>query len=282
MNGEAPSGPVVAASNVTLSGAGFGQSPRYDFATRCRAAADAGLAGIGLHLDDPVFVEGRAGLDHVAEVLDATGVQLVEIELLTGWARGVPDADRVDLLVALGSRFGPHHVTAVEFESQPIDVRLAASTLRPIAERFAEQDVIVAVEPFPWSGLRDVDVLLALLDEVAMSSVGAMVDVWHLSHCAAASRVDDVLDRAVAVQLNDGERAQGDLLTAARTSRLLPGEGTLGVHDLIAGLRRRGFEGPWCVEASDPTIRAAGIDATAARVVASAKAALKRTSPPSR
>lgn len=275
MSGAA-SGPVVAASNVTLSGAGFGQPPRFDFATRCRAAADAGLVGIGLHLDDPVLAAGQAGLEDVAEVLDATGIHLVEVELLTGWARGVPDAERVDLLVALAARFGPHHVTAVEFGSQPVDVRLAASTLRPIAERFAEQDVVVAVESFPWSGLRDVDVLLALLDQVAMSSVGAMVDVWHLSHCAAAGRVEDVLDRAVAVQLNDGEPARSDLLTAARASRLLPGEGTFGAHDLVARLRRRGFDGPWCVEASDPTIRAAGVDTTAARVFASASDVLRQ------
>jgi sugar phosphate isomerase/epimerase len=272
---SAPGDPVVAASNVTLSGAAFGEPPRYGFATRCRAGVEAGLAGIGLHLDDPVLAEGGAGLDHVAEVLDATGMHLVEIELLTGWARGVPDVDRVDLLVALASRFRPHHVTAAEFGTQPIDVGLAARSLRPIATRFADLDVTVAVESFPWSGLRDVDVLLALLDEVAMPSVGAMVDVWHLSHCAPASRVEDVLDRAVAVQLNDGEPAKGDLLTAARASRLLPGEGTFAVHDLIAGLRRRGFQGPWCVEASDPTIRAAAVDTTAARVVASARAALR-------
>lgn len=45
-------GHELVAGFFTLTGAGFGEEPRHAFTERCRAAAAAGFAGIGLHADD--------------------------------------------------------------------------------------------------------------------------------------------------------------------------------------------------------------------------------------
>ena len=83
----------LVASFFTLSGGGFGEPPRHAFAERCEAAAAAGFAGIGLHADDlPRTVAAGLDVGGMRAVLAGTGLRLVEIEFLGGWALDVDDA----------------------------------------------------------------------------------------------------------------------------------------------------------------------------------------------
>lgn len=266
--------PELTASHVTLSGAGFAQPPRFEFADRCRAAADAGFTAIGLHAADPVL---SGGVDDVRRALGESGLALGEIELLSGWARGPEsvDTDVVDVLVQLAREFSPHHVTAGEFGAEPVDVHLAGRTLRDLADRFGDQGTVVAVEQFPWSGLRSTATIAAVL-EACGPTAGAMIDVWHHRNSGATrADLDLMASRVVAVQLNDGSRVTEDYLTHARAARRLPGEGELDVVALVADLRAIGFDGPWCVEASDDAIRSDPLERTARRAHDAAAAVLQ-------
>lgn len=261
------------ASHVTLSGAGFAQSPRFDFAGRCRAAAAAGFDAVGLHASDPVLVDGA---DAVRRALDESGVRLGEIEFLAGWARGrdAMDPHVTDALVELARECSPHHVTAGEFGAEAIDVPLAARTLRELVDRFAEHGTLVAVEQFPWSGLRLTTTVAEVLDLVG-DGAGAMLDVWHHRNSGATrADLDLIRNRVIAVQLNDGALVNDDFLVHARADRRLPGDGDLDVAGLVGDLRAGGFDGAWCVEASDATLRSDSLQRAAERAHASASAVL--------
>src|SRR6476646_8325469 len=74
--------PKLTASYITLAGAGFTQPPRFTFRQRCEAASAAGVARIGIHLNDLKILEST----DVAEILSDNDLELGEIEFFGGWA----------------------------------------------------------------------------------------------------------------------------------------------------------------------------------------------------
>ena len=256
-----PDGPDLVASFFTLSGAGFGEPPRHTFEQRCEAAAAAGFRGIGLHADDLARISA-SGLDAAGmrAVLAGTGVRLVEIEFLGGWAFDVDEAALRATTVgveAVADALGGRHVSAGEFRPGWLDLDAAAARLAGLAERLAQRGLRVALEAFPWSALPDVDTAIELLRRAGSAHAGLMVDVWHFFNGGGEL---DALDRlpgagVVAVQLNDGPRVRTDFLQHARAARRLPGYGELDVIGLVQAVQATGFAGPWCVEVNTPVFR---------------------------
>ncbi|MFE2427476.1 sugar phosphate isomerase/epimerase family protein [Streptomyces sp. NPDC059373] len=269
----------LTASFVTLSGAGFAQPARVPFAERCRAAAAAGFTGIGLHTDDYRRMRAAGASDaSLRTLLDTEGLALREIEFLSGWATvGTRGADTLAAVGALGDAFRPHHVTAGEFGADDLDIVGAGARLRTICDDVAAHGLRVAVEAFPWSGLKDVATARAVVEASGAPNAGLMIDVWHFYNTRSALADLDGLppDRIVAVQLNDGRVVDGDFLTEARQGRLLPGDGELDVAGLLLGLHERGFRGPYCVEVNYPGYRDLPVDEMAAQAFTKASKALE-------
>jgi hypothetical protein len=93
--------PDPVASFFTLNGAGFGEPPRHTFTQRCEAAAATGFAGIGLHIEDLARTrEAGTNPGEMRAALRSSGLKLVEIEFVGGWALSTPasDADPPDPL----------------------------------------------------------------------------------------------------------------------------------------------------------------------------------------
>ncbi|MGW3650512.1 sugar phosphate isomerase/epimerase family protein [Streptomyces sp. NPDC000878] len=267
----------LTASFVTLSGAGFAQPARVPFAERCRAAAAAGFTGIGLHTDDYLRMRAAGASDKSLRTLLATdGLALREIEFLSGWA-AASVGGAGDGVAALGRAFRPHHVTAGEFGADELDIEAAGARLRTICDEVAAYGLRVAVEAFPWSGLKDVVTARAVVEASGASNAGLMIDVWHFYNTRSTLADLDGLspERIVAVQLNDGRVVDGDFLTEARQGRLLPGEGELDVQGLLLGLHERGFRGPYCVEVNYPGYRDLPVEEMAALSFTKASKALE-------
>jgi sugar phosphate isomerase/epimerase len=280
---DGPRGHELVASFFTLSGAGFGEPPRHAFVERCRAASAAGFTGIGLHVDDLARTVA-SGLDvaGMQAVLADTGLRVVEIEFLGGWAL---DADPAELertvsgIEAVADAFGGRHVSAGEFRGDAaLDLDAAAARLDVLARRLAGRGLRVAVEGFPWSVLAGETAVPELLRRVRAPNVGQLIDVWHFVHNGGTP--DSVAGPIAAVQLNDGPRVHGDFLRHARAARRLPGEGELDVVGLLRAVLRTGFTGPWCVEVNTPEFRALPVDEAARRAAAAASAALDEADAP--
>jgi sugar phosphate isomerase/epimerase len=275
----------LVASFFTLTGAGFGEPPRHSFAERCRAAAAAGFTGIGLHADDlPRTIAAGLDVAGMQAVLADTGLRVVEIEFLGGWALDT-DPDELEELVrrieAVADAFGGRHVSAGEFRGgAEIEVDAAAARLARLAARLAERGLQVAVEAFPWSALAGPTTVPELLRRAAAPNVGQLIDVWHFYNNGGDP--DTLVGPIAAVQLNDGPRVHEDFLVHARAARRLPGEGELDVAGLVRAVLRTGFTGPWCVEVNTPEFRALPLDEAAHRAADTASRALDAAGAPDR
>jgi sugar phosphate isomerase/epimerase len=275
--------PELVASFFTLTGSGFGEVPRHPFARRCHAAAEAGFTGVGLHADDlPRTVASGLDVDGMRAVLAETGLRVVEIEFLGGWALDTAGGDPggggdLSGIEAVADAFGGRHVSAGEFRGDGVlDLDAAAARLAGLARRLAARGLRVAVEPFPWSALPDVGTAVELLDRAATPDAGLMVDVWHFFNGGARPELLDRLPAGTvaAVQLNDGPLVREDFLRHARARRRLPGDGDLDVAGLVRAVLRTGFTGPWCVEVNTPEFRALPVEVAAARAADAARAVL--------
>jgi sugar phosphate isomerase/epimerase len=270
----------LVASFFTLAGSGFADPPRHGFAERCRAAADAGFAGIGLHAADlPRTVAAGLDADAMRAVLADTGLRLVEIEFLGGWAVDGPDLDLVAGIEAVADAFGGRHVSTGEFRPAPdggLDLDAAAARLSALADRLDRRGLLVALEAFPWSALPDAGTALELLRRAGAGNTGLMIDVWHFYNGGAEPELlaGCPAGTVAAVQLNDGPRVHEDFLRHARARRRLPGEGELDVTGLIRAVRDTGFDGPWCVEVNTPEHNAQPVAEAAKRAADAARSAL--------
>jgi sugar phosphate isomerase/epimerase len=276
-------GHALVASFFTLSGAGFGEAPRHSFVERCRAASAAGFTGIGMHVDDLARTVA-SGLDvaGMQAVLADSGLRVVEIEFLGGWALDVDPAElerTVSRIEAVADAFGGRHVSAGEFRGDTdLDLDAAATRLDMLARRLARHGLQVAVEGFPWSALAGGTAVPELLRRVQAPNVGQLIDVWHFFNNGGTP--ETVTEPVAAVQLNDGLRVHADYLRHARADRRLPGEGELDVVGLLRAVLRTGFTGPWCVEVNTPEFRAVPVDEAARRAATAASAALDAADAP--
>jgi sugar phosphate isomerase/epimerase len=273
----------LVASFFTLTGAGFGEQPRYSFVERCRAAAAAGFTGIGLHADDlPRTVASGLDVPGMQAVLADTGLRVVEIEFLGGWALATDPAEldrTVRRIEAVADAFGGRHVSAGEFRGGvPLDLEAAGRRLEELARRLAGRGLQVAVEAFPWSVLAGPATVPELLRQVQAPNLGQMVDVWHFFNNGGTP--DALTGPISAVQLNDGPRVHGDYLVHARAARRPPGEGELDVAGLLRAVLRNGFTGPWCVEVNTPEFRALPVGEAARRAAAATAAVLDAAGAP--
>lgn len=282
---DAADGYELVASFFTLTGAGFGEEPRYSFEQRCRAAAAAGFAGIGLHADDLPRSEA-AGLEvsEMRAVLAESGLRVVEIEFLGGWALDADPAGlkrTVDRIEAVADAFGGRHVSTGEFRGDAaLDLDAAAVRLDELALRLGRRGLQLAVEAFPWSALAGPATVPDLLRRVQAPNAGQMIDVWHFFNNGGDPKA--MVGPIAAVQLNDGPRVHEDFLVHARAARRLPGDGELDVTGLLRAVLDTGFTGPWCVEVNTPEFRALPVDVAAHRAAVAASAALDAAGAPRR
>jgi sugar phosphate isomerase/epimerase len=276
-------GHELVASFFTLTGAGFGEEPRHPFAERCQAAAAAGFTGIGLHADDlPRTIASGLDVAGMQAVLADTGLRVVEIEFLGGWALDADSAALEELVCrieAVADAFGGRHVSAGEFRGGvPLDLAAAAVRLDRLAGRLAERGLQVAVEAFPWSALAGHATVPELLRRAAAPNVGQLIDVWHFYNNGGDP--DSLTGPVAAVQLNDGPRVHEEFLIHARAARRLPGDGELDVAGVVRAVLRTGFTGPWCVEVNTPEFRVLPLDEAARRAADTAAAALDAAGAP--
>jgi 4-hydroxyphenylpyruvate dioxygenase len=226
-------------------------------------AAAAGFDGISLRpADVRRWVAGAPGRTPRAlrALLQAAGLRLTELDPVMAWyppsQAGQPSHEReteTRETLDLAADLGAPAVSALVAPDAVWDLPAASRALRTLAAEAAQRDLLIQLEPFSWSPLRDLTAasrLLAAADHPA--NAGLLVDTWHLARSGISSAVLDRIDvaRVFGVQVSDGAAvaSESDLAADNRGNRRWPGEGELQPGLRLRQLTRRGWRGPVGVE----------------------------------
>jgi sugar phosphate isomerase/epimerase len=243
------------------------------FADRVRAAAAAGFDGIGLRAEN--YRDAVAsGLDDdtMRTVAADAGVPVLEVEYLTGWGRNRDRAQRDNerTVLHMAHAFGVGHVNAGLLEQLPLDV--VTESFGRLCDR-AGPDLVVALEPMPYSGIRDLPTAWRVVRDAGRANGGLLVDVWHWARAGTtrAALAEVPPDRIVSLQLCDVREEPMEPLRAESLGyRLPPGRGHGDAVGLMRALRDHGVRPRVvAVEVISGDLVARGVD-IAARTAADA------------
>jgi sugar phosphate isomerase/epimerase len=228
------------------------------FEEKVIAAAAGGFGAITLWPHDYAGAQARGlGPAAMRRRLADHGVRVDGVDCLLDWLPGdqVPDIaafratedDLYAVIDAVGGRF----INVAQAFGSSVDVAQAGDLLAAICERAARRNLLVTLEPVPWSGIRSLGTARRILARAGASNLRLAIDVWGFFR--GGSRLEDLDDLSAMsfdnVQLNDGPAVAWSDLIAEASDRQLPGAGELPVASVIRALRAQGFTGPWGIEA---------------------------------
>jgi sugar phosphate isomerase/epimerase len=244
------------------------------FADRVRAAAAAGVDGIGLRAEN-YWAARESGIDDAAmtDLAERHGVAILEVEYITGWgtpgARDARQQDKERTVLHMGRTFGVRHVNTGLLEKLPLDI--VTEAFAALCDRAG--DLVVALEFMPYSGVPGLPTAWRVLEGAGRPNSALIVDVWHWVRAGTTAADLEAVpaDRICSVQLCDvREQPMHPLRAESLGHRLPPGKGFGDVAGVVRLLRERGVR-PWVVtvEVISDELVARGID-TAAKVAADA------------
>ena len=144
------------------------------------------------------------------------------------------------------------------------DLSALVDPLRRLADQAVEHGTRIAIEPMPFSRIASVPMGAELVSAAAHPAVGLVVDAWHVFR---AGTTLDELSAAVppgmvfGVELDDAaSEVFGTLFEDTVERRLLCGEGSFDLPELVDTLRDIGFTGPWGVEILSGSFRRLPVD----------------------
>jgi sugar phosphate isomerase/epimerase len=204
---------------------------------RCvEIAAEAGYDAVGLRVLGEV--PDRATIARVHRALTATGLTLLDLELVVLGADGLPGSGDARVL-DVARELAPAHLTVVSHATDPAR---SAVGLALVADALADTDVVPALEFLPASGVRSLADARDVLDRVAPRHAALLVDVLHVVRSGDDPQVVAAVAESLPyVQLCDAAARPADpsprgLLREAVTGRLLPGHGALPLAAFLRAL----------------------------------------------
>ena len=213
-------------------------------AGQIRAAAAAGWKSVGLRLNpllesDIRVVGDRAREAEVEALMAQSGMKLLEI----GVFPVTPDMDVAGLapLLAFCGKLGARFLVCPVEDG---DLPRRRETFARLCDLAAKYRLDALAEFNPYSGCKNLDAAVALVESVQRSNAGLVIDALHLSRSGGHPRdllkVDPELLRLLhfcdATAFTAGETCIDDLRRESRTARLLPGEGALWLRELLQAL----------------------------------------------
>jgi sugar phosphate isomerase/epimerase len=253
------------ASYWTIAGDVYPMAPNeispFPFEKRVEVAARAGYRGLGLLHVDLTAVSNRLGLLEMRRILDANGMQHVELEFLSDWyaqgpARAVSDMVRKDLLEAAGAlsarciKIAPS-IDETSLDDAAFDMPRMIESFAALSREAATYGASIALEIMPFSNIRTLSAALELVSTDPQPNGGLYLDIWHMARGGIDySEVAKIPQQFIkAVELDDADRdVVGTLWDDTRFYRRLCGEGALDIPAFLKATREAGYRGPYSVE----------------------------------
>jgi sugar phosphate isomerase/epimerase len=270
--------------------------PRFGgFDERVSAAAAAGMAGIGLYVDEYARLrddEGRPPAD-IRAVLDAHSIVIADVEVARGWwATTGPVRDESDRIEALAfemaDEFGVRYLQAIGPYDCPIEQ--AVDGFGRLCDRAASHGLLVGIEWLPYTNIATAADAQTIVRGCGRPNAGYCADIWH--HVRGANDVSMIAalepERVFAIQMNDGTLtpALDDYKPDCLSNRVPPGDGEFDCAGYIRTLLEMGVDAPISIEVCSAELwQAPAADAARAaadgmrRVLADVDATLDRQRP---
>lgn len=239
------------------------------FEKRVSVAAQAGYEGIGLTAEAYVdaLAEGFTDKD-LLQILAKYQISVAEVECIQGWAaneRTYEEKFKEQICFHMCRLFGVKQVNVALMENYPFD--RIAEKLKELCQR--AEELIVSVEPMPYSGIPDFASAKALVKKAQVNNARILLDAWHwfradqdLSELTAEDA-----ELIISIQLNDAYKrpyAPTVLREEAMHDRLAPGDGDIDLANFIAMIKNAGVNPSIIgIEVVSDKLLNEGIEATA-------------------
>ncbi|HEY3670920.1 MAG TPA: sugar phosphate isomerase/epimerase, partial [Acidimicrobiia bacterium] len=162
-------------------------------------------------------------------------------------------------------------INVVHATGVPTPITALADAFAVACERAAAQDLRLAIEFLPDTGIPDFATAAAIVREAGASNGSVLVDTWHFARGGGdfADLDDDAVALIGGVQLSDRTPDQDREPYVPRKGRKIPGAGALPLARLTTDVRRAHPELPIGVEVLSDEIDELGLDEGARRLAAS-------------
>lgn len=213
-------------------------------ARQITAAAGAGFDCVGLRLKpllatDAVTIGDQEAEGLVRLRLAETGLKVLEIGVVTIEA-GLQVAD-LEALMAFSQSIGARFLVCPVADPEEARRADALAALGAAAERFG---LVPLVEFNPYSACTSLAAARDMVVRAGHANFGLVIDAFHLSRsgghpddlAAVPPALLKLLHFCDATPLPAGPRSEAEIRAESRASRLLPGEGSLWLGDLLAAL----------------------------------------------
>jgi sugar phosphate isomerase/epimerase len=229
------------------------------------ASAAAGWNCVGLRLN-PLLPTDVAVVGHpereteVVTLMRETGLSLLEIGVFP--IKPDMNVEALEPVLAFAAKFGARFVVC---PVEDADEQRRLATFQRLCDRCARYRLDALIEFNPYSACGSLADALQIVHGAGRANAALVIDALHLSrsggHPDDLRAVDPSLLKLVhfcdATPFTPGTKSVDELRRESRTARLLPGEGALPLHELLAVLPP---DCPISVEA--PSARLAGLSAT--------------------
>lgn len=199
-------------------------------------AADAGFPSVGIWFDASTWTDAVA--DDVRARAERRGLIILDIEPIMLVPEGSSASDNGEAIVDAAMRIGARNILVASRDSD--DARVAAR-LRVLAERLDGTDIRLVLEFLPILGVRTLPQALSIVQTANRPRLGVLVDNLHLSRAGHQPGDLAAIDAYLLpyIQVCDAPAAPADttmpaLLHEALHGRLLPGDGSLPISELLA------------------------------------------------
>ncbi len=228
------------------------------FADFARVASQAGFEGIEFSMDDAAAYAEEHGVDGLRGLFAEAGVGLAQWRLMLPlWDLGedISEAldktpERCELAAQIGANTVMQVVPCRAPERQAAMGELAA-ILRDAAQLVAGWDLRLALEFIGLNvGATEAEKLvvtlgdtLDLIERVGEPNVGVMLDFYHFYVGGSTREQLEAMPGELLYMIHLDDAPPGSVEELKDPMRVLPGEGVIGVADLLAVCAEKGYDG---------------------------------------
>ncbi|WP_319477912.1 sugar phosphate isomerase/epimerase [Marispirochaeta aestuarii] len=231
-----------------------------DFEQQLIVASRAGFRAVGVrdrNLED--FLSAGNTLTDARHLLDKNKLISVEYNFFSNWvyaqdgelARVVQDFDH---FCACASALGeePVLIAPVAFENRNTiyNFSLAVRNLRELGRVAAAYGGRVAMEFLPWTRINSIETAWDIVRDADRENIGIVLDAFHYFEGSSTKEgLREVpVEKIFLCHLNDMNTRDGDILKRTRECRVLPGEGSYDLGEIISILEMKGYTGYYSLE----------------------------------